>query len=1198
MKINSNLTINSPIDNKNVVIVRARETSKFFKAFKVAPNIWVAPERYYGESLSIEESKKVNGGVYDSNFLSQNNEKDKFLQAIITLLKRINSNIAGEKLLSLVSTAIPFPYGYIGGGYYCPNIVTFGSTIKYNKKINSLISTTIPFPYGGYRETNYLSSKDTENFYAANIVIFGPGANIVENNTVFYKKEDAENGMGTMAEICFQPFLTYKYDQFYVDPALELMECLIKSLYFLYGIKPNNNLTVPYRLRNELSNIEFSQLSIVDLLISGGIDSKFINTDPYWFIDSYFSNAKTTFEEHKSIYETEIKGNNAIGNDIKLRLKQKFQTTVHDIWQLNLDYFSKEFQIMMPYRFNNALKYYYRKEYYKIDYPEKYSIAGFVDGQLNTQLSLSDKNQYIINKPELIVNLISENNISLMRSNIYGDGLKYTTDNFYSTYKIPYNRAYEYHFNNSSTSSLENVNVEEISNIPEIIDINPYRENSDIFSPVENIIETKEVNTKTPWPINYLQAQIPNNEEFTLSSDFSQVVSYKTQSLVYSFLSNVISYLDSVKDTNPIDTDEKYYLWLREIFRNYSFDITAIEEINTSCGINKVVSWFGKALNILNTSNSFVKEFKNLGPISLINKKENLSMPIIEVNEIPNDMLGLSLKDLNEKLFNIYLKNILYFKKVYFSFLDQWWTEYYSQYFGLICMAKQSILAQENLIKKIVQKKLSDLSKQSNISNEKLNLMNLTTEKTFIDLSNQSQIAMNNINNFLNKAAICVFESNIYPKFISFMEQYINNINIKTTAFIRKCTNITEKEKLQLINQNTFNNLDFEFFDIQTIENLLTSETNLIIKEKTSPYDLLLFSLQEADRKVIKDISGKDTLVQYSDTIDLSYGVNGDALYLKEPNQSVNFSNNIFENGLTNSFSICFWLRNLGQDNLSSNLIGNIVNNCGWQIYFENNGLVFSMVDCNGNEKNIYLSDVLSKYWYYISVSVDRLRNKLLIFINDKLIVNESIEQILNIYSSNIISLVNENNPICIEELSILNKALTSEEVLNSYFTNLNNSYIRDSYGARLEYNKNYELYNYVFPENSLYEVIENNNMYLSIKNIKNTNILGAKFKLINTDESKQYVQKWDEVIICVLGDTEKYADIQAGNNRIQLVNSKDNARKIIVNNNIFRPNCVLFSYNNKYLSLSLRNRNYNWMICNDNSFIPKHAHLWILKKI
>ncbi len=211
---------------------------------------------------------------------------------------------------------------------------------------------------------------------------------------------------------------------------------------------------------------------------------------------------------------------------------------------------------MMPDRFNNALKHFYRKQYYKIDYPENYSINGFVNGQINVQLSLSDRNQDIINKPEEIINLLNGNNVSLMRSNIYGDGLKSTVDDFYSNYKIPYNRAYEYHFNNSNDSSLDNVNIGVIDNIPEIIDVNPYKENCDKFSPVQKITSTREINTNIPWPINYLQAQNTNNEKFSLSSDFVEVVSSKDKSLVYSFLSNVMFYLDSIKDNSPIDTDK------------------------------------------------------------------------------------------------------------------------------------------------------------------------------------------------------------------------------------------------------------------------------------------------------------------------------------------------------------------------------------------------------------------------------------------------------------------------------------------------------------------------------------------------------------------------------------------------------------------------------------------------------------------
>ncbi|WP_031367574.1 botulinum neurotoxin N-terminal receptor binding domain-containing protein, partial [Clostridium botulinum] len=274
-------------------------------------------------------------------------------------------------------------------------------------------------------------------------------------------------------------------------------------------------------------------------------------------------------------------------------------------------------------------------------------------------------------------------------------------------------------------------------------------------------------------------------------------------------------------------------------------------------------------------------------------------------------------------------------------------------------------------------------------------------------------------NNFLNNVAICVFQTNIYPKFISFMEQCINNINKNTREFIQKCTNITENEKLQLINQNIFSSLDFDFLNIENLKSLFNSETGLLIKEETSPYELVLYAFQEPGNNAIGDASGKNTSIEYSKDIGLVYGINSDALYLNGSNQSISFSNDFFENGLTNSFSIYFWLRNLGKDTIKSKLIGSKEDNCGWEIYFQDTGLVFNMIDSNGNEKNIYLSDVSNNSWHYITISVDRLKEQLLIFIDDNLVANESIKEILNIYSSNTISLVNENNPIYVEGLSI-----------------------------------------------------------------------------------------------------------------------------------------------------------------------------------
>ncbi|MCQ2020787.1 nontoxic nonhemagglutinin C-terminal domain-containing protein, partial [Clostridium butyricum] len=149
-----------------------------------------------------------------------------------------------------------------------------------------------------------------------------------------------------------------------------------------------------------------------------------------------------------------------------------------------------------------------------------------------------------------------------------------------------------------------------------------------------------------------------------------------------------------------------------------------------------------------------------------------------------------------------------------------------------------------------------------------------------------------------------------------------------------------------------------------------------------------------------------------------------------------------------------------------------------------------------------------------------------------------------------------------------------------------------------LQYNRTYELFNYVFPEIAINKIEQNNNIYLSINNENNLNFKPLKFKLLNTNPNKQYVQKWDEVIFSVLDGTEKYLDISTTNNRIQLVDNKNNAQIFIINNDIFISNCLTLTYNNVNIYLSIKNQDYNWVICDLNHDIPKKSYLWILKNI
>ncbi len=91
--------------------------------------------------------------------------------------------------------------------------------------------------------------------------------------------------------------------------------------------------------------------------------------------------------------------------------------------------------------------------------------------------------------------------------------------------------------------------------------------------------------------------------------------------------------------------------------------------------------------------------------------------------------------------------------------------------------------------------------------------------------------------------------------------------------------------------------------------------------------------------------------------------------------------------------------------------------------------------------------------------------------------------------------------------------------------------------------------------------------------------------------------KKFDEVIISILDNMEKYIDISE-DNRLQLIDNKNSAKKMIISNDIFISNCLTLSYGGKYVCLSMKDENYNWMICNNESNIPKKAYLWILKEV
>lgn len=1152
MDIIDKIDITSPVDNEDVVEAVGRrydyngDLAKF-KAFRVAKHIWVVPDRYYGENLDIEDDEKINGGIYDKDFLAKNQEKQEFMDGVIILLKRINDTLEGKRLLSIITSAVPFP-----------------------KEEN-----------GVYKQNNFIRSYSTLKNYTSNIIIFGPGANLVENKVITFNNDDAENGIGTISEICFQPLLTYKFGDYYQDPALDLLECLIKSLYSLYGIKVSEEITLPYRLTNDSNKIEYSQVNMEDLLVSGGDDLNAAGQRPYWVWNNYFIKAKANFDKYKEIYETQMKLDFNLEINLSNHLEQKFNINIYELWSLSITNFARTFSLKSPRSFYKALKYYYRKKYYKIYYDEvfgtNYNIHGFIDGQVNA--SLKETNLNIINKPQQIINLIDNNNTLLIKSYIYDDGLKKIDYNFYSNYEIPYAYGNSFEIPNIMGILLPSVNYELIDKIPGITEIKPYTKNSTPLPDPIKIPNPKELNVGIPLPIHYLDSQIYKGDEykdFILSSDFLKVVSSKDKSLVYSFLPNIVSYLEGY-DKTKISTDKKYYLWIREVLNNYSIDITRTENINGIFGINEIVPWVGRALNILNTENTFENELRRSGLKALLSKDLEVILPKTKIDPIPGDNLPLTIEEIDEKLSDIYIKNKFFLIKNYYIFIQQWWICCYNQFLDLSYMCREAITNQQSLIEKVILNQLSYLAGETGIDIETFYIVNLTTRKTIEDLREISQKSMNNVCNFLERSSVSIFHTDIYDKFIDHMKYIVDDTNTKIINYINSNPNITQEEKNYLTNKYRLTEEDFDFFNFDNLISLFNSRIQLTIKNEKPEYNLLLSINQNDNNENITDTSGNNVKISYSDNINIVDGRSEQAIYLDNYSQYVDFKSENFKNGVTENFTISFWMRTVEKVNTNSTLLTSKPkkNSAGWQLDLGFNGLIWNMKDHNENEVNIYLPDFLDISWHYIVVSINRLTNRARVYIDGELSMNENIEAIYNLYSDEgTIKLQASGSKVRIESFSILNREIERDEVANSYVNYLDDSNLRNIYGERLEYNKEYGISNYVYPRNLLYKVQD---IYLAIER-KNSSSNSFKLILININEDKKFVQKKD-IIIIKDATQNKYLGVSAEDNKIKLLD-KSNALELIVDNHLLNPNYTTFSTEKEeYLRLSNRDGIYNWMI-------------------
>lgn len=1150
MDINENISVYFPTDGQNIIRIKPyRKTIDgkeiIVKAYQIVRHIWLIPNRFHAEKIfNVQEDEKSNFGIYDENFLLDDCEQELFLQGMIRVFKRLNSTIDGKKLLSLLVAALPFP----------------------EKTKNQ------------YLMNNTIYCEDYKKNFVANIIIYGSGTNIMENK-VFAKNSDfASNGKGSPTEVCFQPFVVSRYGLYLQDPVLELTKCLIKSLYSLYGFGLNN-VFLPNKIDNHLDSDKFSVINLEEALISGGNDYRVLTKKPYWLLTDIFQTLKSNFELFKSSFDS-IKGDPNLEPSIKEYLAQKYSLEIRDLWHLTVSKFASSFNVTTPLSYSNSIHSFSYPNYYLIDYDKNiYNENGYINGQTENSLK---SYKYYIEKPSQIIEY-SVDDIKF-KANIFNNGLKKDTS-FYSKYKLAYSDDFLLLNDNDPNNLLilPSVNNNLIDNI---LPIKTVVSSSDEISPLPDMNSpdmAEEKSVSIPLPIHYVLAgKYRGNvgQTFKFSDDFHEVISQKDNSLVYSFLTNTINFFKDY-DKRNIKTGEEYSRWLKDILENYTIDITKTKAINNIEGISQVIPWLGKALNLLNTSNPFEDEISINGIGELITKHPRIVIPKSEIDAIPPDNSPISQHQMDQKLFLIYLKNKSYFLKNYYFLIHQWWTLYNSQFLYLCYLSREAILNQQNSLFYLIEKQLDNLDPTTRQNGQ----LNAATEGMQQTLMEKSQIAIKNATDFLTNCSISYFFTDLYPKFIGEMEKVAKKMNNIIKQYILKNNSeIGEAGTTELIDKYTMSKKNFDLYNGKNFQEIVKSDNQLGISTAKKTFDLLLQTEMNSKNKEIKDISGNNAIVDYSETIQLVEGRNEIAIQLQSPEQFIKMTSTNFQFGLTKDFTIDFWLRtpNLVENHSTLLTYEGNPDGVGWKLGLENNGLVWRMTDLHRNEINSYFPNCLNESWHHLIVSVNRIQNKVKIFIDGQQIVNENIQNILNMGLKNQITLQSDGAKVLIDSFSILSYPLEKQEVIARYKKYSEDSFLRDSFGYRLKYNKEYELYNKVYPEENLQQVQKDLITYIAIQNDQSESN-SLKIRLLNNNKTKTFVEHDDTVLISIPGQSGRYFTNSDGKNEIEVGN-----QPVSFTVQGAKSDSTIVSFHmDQHQALRLSNREgvYNWLIRDSEMF-------------
>ncbi|KGO15617.1 peptidase M27 [Clostridium botulinum] len=1108
-----------PVNDNTIIYIRPPyyETSNtYFKAFQIMDNVWIIPERY---RLGIDPSlfnppvslKAGSDGYFDPNYLSTNTEKNKYLQIMIKLFKRINSKPAGQILLEEIKNAIP----YLGNSYTQEEqFTTNNRTVSFNVKLAN---------------GNIVQQM-------ANLIIWGPGPDLTTNKTggIIYSPYQSmeatpyKDGFGSIMTVEFSPEYATAFNDisiashspslFIKDPALILMHELIHVLHGLYGTyiteyKITPNVVQSYmKVTKPITSAEFLTFGGRDRnIVPQSIQSQLYNKvlSDYKRIASRLNKVNTAtalinIDEFKNLYEWKYqfaKDSNGVYS-VDLNKFEQLYKKIYSFTEFNLAY---EFKIKtrLGYLAENFGPFYLPNLLDDSIYTE-------VDGFNIGALSINYQGQNIGSDINSIKKLQGQGVVSrvvrLCSNSNTKNSLCITVNNrdlFFIASQESYgeNTINTYKEIDDTTTldpSFEDILDKVILNFNE--QVIPQMPNRNVSTDIQkdnyipkydynrtDIIDSYEVgrNYNTFF---YLNAQkfSPNESNITLTSSFD--TGLLEGSKVYTFFSS-----DFINNINKPVQALLFIEWVKQVIRDFTTEATKTSTVDKLKDISLVVPYIGLALNIGDEiyKQHFAEAVELVGAGLLLEFSPEFLIPTLLIFTIKGYLTG-SIRD-KDKIIKT-LDNALNvrdqkWKELYRWVVSKWLTTINTQFNKRKEQMYKALKNQATAIKKIIENKYNNYTTDEKSKIDSSYNIN-EIERT---LNEKINLAMKNIEQFITESSIAYLINIINNETIQKLKSYDDLVRRYLLGYIRNHSSILGNSVEELnskVNNHLDNGIPFELSSY-TNDSLLIRYFNKNYGELK--YNCILNIKYEMDRDKLVDSSG------YRSRINIGTGVKFSEIdknqvqlsNLESSKIEVILNNGVIYNSMYENFSTSFWIRipkYFRNINNEYKIISCMQNNSGWEVSLNfsnmNSKIIWTLQDTEGIKKtvvfqytqNINISDYINR-WIFVTITNNRLSNSK-IYINGRLINEESISDLGNIHASNNIMFKldgcrDPHRYIWIKYFNLFDKELNKKEIKDLYDNQSNSGILKDFWGDYLQYDKPYYMLNLYDP-----------NKYLDVNNV------------------------------------------------------------------------------------------------------------------